>query len=189
MAPVTHERAKRVDAVRNRERVIAAAQAVFAEAGLEASIEEVADRAGVGRATIYRSFPTKEHLIAGVAIERLATFERLATDALADEDAGAAFRRVLVTIAELQAGNRILLSALRVPGDVTGLDEARTAMTGALERLMRRAKRQGSLRRDATPADVKALMSGLTHSLTAEQQSDPKVWRRYANLIADALAA
>lgn len=189
MSPGTQERAKRVDAVRNRQRVIEAAQAVFAEAGLEASIEDVADRAGVGRATIYRSFPTKEHLIAGVAIERLATFERLATDALADEDAGAAFRRVLVTIAERQAGNRILLSALRVPGDVTGLDEARTAMTSALDRLMRRAKRQGSLRRDATPADVKTLMSGLTHSLSPEQLSDPKVWRRYANLIADALAA
>jgi AcrR family transcriptional regulator len=178
----------RADAVRNRERVIAAAESVFAEFGLGGSIDDVAARAGVGRATIYRSFPTKEHLIAGVAVQRLASFARLATEALQDEDAGAAFRRVLVTISETQANDRIMLAALRLGSDVGGLSEARSATSAALGRLMRRAKKQGSLRSDASPEDVRALMTGLTHSLTPEQQRDVKVWRRYANLIADALA-
>jgi AcrR family transcriptional regulator len=183
----TPPRPKRADAVRNRQRVIAAAQSVFAEVGLDASIDDVAERAGVGRATIYRSFPTKDHLIAGVAIERLESFERLATAALDDADAGAAFRRVLVTIAESQASNRVLLAALRLEGDAGGLEAARAGTAAALGRLMTGGKRQGSLRPDATPEDVRVLLTGLTHSLTADQQSDVEVWRRYANLIADAL--
>jgi AcrR family transcriptional regulator len=189
MGPATAARPMRADALRNRERVIAAAKSVFAERGLDASIEDVAARAGVGRATIYRSYPSKEHLIAGIAIERLGSFERLATDALADADAGAALRHVLVTIAEAQASDRIMLAALYSASHVGGLDEARAATRAALERLMRRAKRQGSLRRDASPEDVRVLMTGLTYSLTAEQQHDVRVWRRYANLVADALAA
>ena len=188
MGTATQSPPKRADAVRNRERVIAAAQSVFAELGIDASIDDVAARAGVGRATIYRSFPTKEHLIAGLAIERLASFKRLADAALDDEDAGAAFRRVLVTISETQARDRIMLAALRLGSDVGGLDEARSATSAALERLMRRAKKQGSMRRDASAEDVRVLMTGLPHSLTPEQQHDVNVWRRYANLIADALA-
>ena len=67
---------KRADAVRNRERVVAAAAAVFAERGIEASVPGVAERAGVGKATVYRSFPTKEHLVAAVVADHLAEFER-----------------------------------------------------------------------------------------------------------------
>ena len=66
---------KRADALRNRERVVAAAAEVFAERGIEASVPEVAVRAGVGKATVYRSFPTKEHLVAAVVTGRLAEFE------------------------------------------------------------------------------------------------------------------
>ncbi len=94
MAAAATPRAKRADAIRNRERVIAAAASVLAELGPEASVDDVAARAGVGRATVYRCFPTKEHLVAGVAAERLRRFEQLATDALEEEDAGAAFRQV-----------------------------------------------------------------------------------------------
>src|SRR5919107_1582877 len=63
---------KRADAIRNRERVVAAAAAVFAERGIEAGVPEIAARAGVGKATVYRSFPTKEHLIAAVVEEKAA---------------------------------------------------------------------------------------------------------------------
>ncbi|MDX6690755.1 MAG: hypothetical protein QOG15_2212 [Solirubrobacteraceae bacterium] len=187
MTTRTPPRPKRADAVRNRDRVIEAAQAVFAEFGLDASIDDVAERAGVGRATIYRSFPTKDHLIAGVAVERLQSFESLATHALQEPDAGVAFRSVLVTIAESQARNRVLLAALRLEGEEGGLDAARVATSAALGRLMTAGKRQGSVRPDATPEDVRVLLTGLTHSLTVDQQSDVEVWRRYANLIADAL--
>lgn len=185
----THDRPRRADAIRNRERVLVAAQEVFAEAGLDVCIDEVALRAGVGKGTIYRSFPTKDHLIAGIAIERLASFEQLATGALEDEDAGKAFRRVLVDIAQANADDRVMLEAMRLSTTVLELNEARAGAAVALERLMRRARAQGHLRRDARADDVRVLLSGLTHSLSHEQQHDRKVWRRYANLVVDALSA
>jgi AcrR family transcriptional regulator len=185
----TPDRPLRSDAVRNRRRVVEAAEAVFAELGVEARIDDVAARAGVGRATIYRSFPTRDHLVAGVAIERLRRFELLALDALGEEDAGAAFRSVLVTIAETHPKDRVMLEALRLSDAVPELAAARAETSAALDRLIARAKRQGRMRRDATADDVRVLFSGLTHTLTPEQRRDPKVWRRYANLIADALGA
>lgn len=189
MSPETAPRPKRADAVRNRERVVGAAVEALAELGPEVSIDDVAARAGVGRATVYRSFPTKDHLIAAVAVERLRRFEQLATDACDEPDAVAAFRSLLVTIAENNAKDRIMLGALRLTSEIPELTHARAATSAALDRLMRRAKRQGGLRRDATAEDVRVLFSGLTHSLTAEQQQSPQLWRRYANLIADALSA
>lgn len=185
----TAERPMRADAVRNRARVIEAARAVFADAGLDASVDDVAERAGVGKATVYRSFPTKEHLIAGVAVDRLANFERLAVEALDDDDAGAAFRHLLVTMAEVHAADRIMLGALRPITTVPELEHAREATSAALARLMRRAKAQGGLRSDATPEDVRVLLSGISSSLSCEQQHDAKLWRRYANMVADALGA
>lgn len=181
-------RPRRADAVRNHSRVVEAAEAVFAERGPDASVDEVAERAGVGRATVYRCFPTKDHLVAGVAVGRLQRFERLAIEALGEPDAGVAFRSLLMTIAEAQAGDRIAIGALRIEGGVGGIDEARAATVAALDKLMRRAKRQGHLRRDATAEDVRVLLSGVGHALRADEQRDPAVWRRYAALVADALA-
>lgn len=185
----TAERPLRADAARNRLRVVEAAEAVFAELGVEASVDDVAARAGVGRATIYRSFPTKDHLVAGVAIERMRRFEREVTEALDEPDAGAAFRGVLLGIAESHPKDRVMLEALHLSDAIPELAAARASASATLDRLIARAKRQGRVRRDATADDVRALFGGLTHSLTPEQQRDPRVWRRYANLIADALGA
>jgi AcrR family transcriptional regulator len=143
----------------------------------------------VGRATVYRSFPTKDDLIAGLAIERLRRIERLVAGAQEKPDAGAAFREVLLAIAESHPKDRVMLEALRLQDAVPELAAARAAASAALDRLIDRARGQGHLRHDATAEDVRVLFSGLTHALTPEQQADPGVWRRYANLIADALSA
>ena len=81
--PATRTRA---DAVRNRARVVAAAAEVFAEKGEDAVVPDIAARAGVGKGTVYRCFPTKEHLIAAVATERARWFEREARAAAADPE-------------------------------------------------------------------------------------------------------
>ncbi|MFL5844372.1 MAG: TetR/AcrR family transcriptional regulator [Solirubrobacteraceae bacterium] len=189
MTARTSERPLRADAARNRLRVVEAAEQVFAELGLEASVDDVAARAGVGRATIYRSFPTKDHLVAGVAIERLRRFEQMALEALAEEDAGTAFRGFLVRIAEAHPKDRVMLEAMRLGEAVPELAEARAATSAAIGRLIDGGRRQGALRKDATADDVRVLFSGLTHALTPEQQRDGALLRRYANLIADALSA
>jgi AcrR family transcriptional regulator len=95
--PATRTRA---DAVRNRARVVAAAAEVFAEKGEHAVVPDIAARAGVGKGTVYRCFPTKEHLIAAVATERARWFEREARAAAADADPWSAFSAFLARVAE-----------------------------------------------------------------------------------------
>jgi AcrR family transcriptional regulator len=180
---------RRADARRNRDAVVRAAAEVFAEKGLDAGIPEIAARAGVGRATVYRSFPTKEHLVAAVAEQRLDWVAAVALEALGDEDAGAAFERVVIAIAERQATDRSVAGSMAADIHLPDLDAARTAAHTALEALMTRARAQGALRADATDEDLKVLFTGVATVLREQHERDPAVWRRYGQLIADALRA
>jgi AcrR family transcriptional regulator len=182
-------RPRRADAVRNHERVVQAAAEVFAEKGLGAGVDEVAARAGVGKATVYRSFPTKERLVAAVACERLRWFERRAAAAAESEDPWEAFVGLLRTAAEAQPGNRILSGSLASVSDLPEVRQAREAMAGAMDRLVGRAQAQGAMRADATPQEVRVLFAGVARVLSDERERDVAVWRRYADLIAAALRA
>lgn len=182
-------RPRRADAVSNRQLVVAAAARVFAEHGVEASVGAVAERAGVGKATVYRNFPTKEHLISAVAVERVRSIEQLAAEAATRPDAWGAFCELLERIAEARARDRIMLEALELQGHVEELAAARAAAHRALERLMDRAKRQGRMRPDATVKDIRVLFAGLIHGMSDEQRDDAPAWRRYGALIANALRA
>lgn len=177
----------RADAVRNRAKVIAAAADVFAERGIDASLDEVAERAGVGKATIYRSFSTKEHLMSALACERLEEFQRLAQTALREDDAWSAFCELLAAMAETQASDRILGGALASPCQLPELTAARQATLAALQKVMRKAQRQGTMRADATVQDVRVLFAGAAHILTEAGELDAAVWRRYGLLIAAGL--
>src|SRR3954454_18236418 len=95
---------RRAATCRNRERVIAAAAEVFAERGLDAGVPEIAARAGVGKATVYRSFPTKDHLIATILSALMDWFERRSREAAEEPGAGHAFRALLIDSSEYQAG-------------------------------------------------------------------------------------
>jgi AcrR family transcriptional regulator len=178
---------KRADAVRNRERVVAAARAVFAERGLEASVPEVAARAGVGKATVYRSFPSKEHLIAAVVVDRLEDFEQRARELLDEPDAWAALRDLLSEKAIEHCADRTLASAIQSGATSQLLIEARRRMWGAVEALMDRAKAQGAMRASASTEDLRVLWGGAARMLTADDVDDPDEWRRYARLALDAL--
>src|ERR1700693_6131204 len=106
--PVSSDRPRRADAVRNRERVLAAAEAVFAESGLMAQVEEVARRAGVGVGTVCRHFPTKQALVEAVLEAMYESVVHDAQVALAQVDAGDAFRSFFVSLSEFQARHRAL---------------------------------------------------------------------------------
>ncbi|MEA2292852.1 MAG: hypothetical protein QOE86_491 [Solirubrobacteraceae bacterium] len=180
----------RVDALRNRERVVEAAAAVFAEHGLDAGVDAVAVRAGVGKATVYRSFPTKEHLFAAVAVQRLRWFEEQAEAAAVRPDAHAAFGDLLEALAEVQARDRVIGGSLTGElAEVPELVEAHAAAQVALERVMAGARAAGDLRTDATPGDVRTLFGGLCRELGERGERDPAVWRRYARLIVAALSS
>jgi AcrR family transcriptional regulator len=180
---------KRADAVRNRERVVAAARAVFGERGIEASVPEVAARAGVGKATVYRSFPTKEHLIAAVVLDKLDEFERRARELLDEPDAWDALHELMREKAVEHCGDRTLASALQAGVSSDSLAEARRRMWGAVDELMERAKAQGRMRENATSADLRVLWGGAARMLAADGVDDPAEWRRYVGLVLDALRA
>ena len=179
----------RVDALRNRARVVEAAEAVFAEHGPDAGVEAIATAAGVGKATVYRSFPTKEHLFAAVAVQRIRWFEEQAeAAAAAPGDPLETLERLLMALAEVQARDR------RIGGSMTGatmrvpeLLEARADATAALDRVVARGRAAGVLRADATAEDVGVLFGGLCRELADRGERDAAVWRRYARLIVASL--
>jgi AcrR family transcriptional regulator len=182
-------RALRADAARNRERILVAAQHVFSEHGLDASVAEVAREAGVGKATVFRSYPTKEHLIAAIVCDRVRWVEELATEALEQPDAWAAFKELLVDLAHRHATDLTHLEGLARHTDAPLLTEARAAANAALRKLMEKAKRQGAMRADATPEDLRLLFHGVTHAMTEDERRDIAAWTRWAELFANALAA
>jgi AcrR family transcriptional regulator len=190
--PSTDEpRALRADAARNRERILVAAQHVFSEHGLDASVAAVAREAGVGKATVFRSYPTKEHLIAAIASDRVRWVEELVTQALEQEDAWAAFKDLLADLAHRHATDLTHLEALARNTDAHAplLAETRKATNLALRRLMKKAKEQGAMRADATPEDIRTLFLGVTHAMTEEDRHDAKAWARWADLFANAFRA
>ena len=91
-APV---RPLRADAARNRARVLDAARTAFAEAGLDVGVEEIARRAGVGKGTLYRRFPTKEALVRAIFEDILDEIDRLVAEADAERCRGTAFAHYL----------------------------------------------------------------------------------------------
>jgi AcrR family transcriptional regulator len=178
----------RSDALRNRERVIEAAAVVFAERGMDAGVDEVAMRAGVGKATVYRSFETKEHLYAAVAVQRARWFEERAEAAAERPDAFAALEELLVATAEMQAGDRVVGSSLYGrAAEVPDLAEGRRRARAALERLVSKARDAGGVRADVTAEDVGTLFSGFSRVLSERDERDPAVWRRYARLVVAAV--
>jgi AcrR family transcriptional regulator len=189
MPSATEPRALRADAARNRERILVAAQHVFSEHGLDASVAEVAREAGVGKATVFRSYPTKEHLIAAIACDRVRWVEDLVTEALQQPDAWTAFRDLLADLAHRHATDLIHLEALAHESDAPLLTEARAATNAALRRLMEKAKQEGAMRADATPDDIRTLFHGVTHAMTDEERGNVTVWRRWAELFANAFRA
>jgi AcrR family transcriptional regulator len=179
----------RADAVRNYERVVAAAAAVLAEKGEDAGVPEIAARAGVGKGTVYRCFPTKEHLVAAVVAERLRWFAGVAEDAAARPDAWEAFVDLLAESAERQAVDCTFAVGLGSESALPELEQARARMYAAVDRVMERAQAEGRMRQGVTSEELRVLFAGTARMLRADGNRDPAAWRRYAGLIADAMRA
>jgi AcrR family transcriptional regulator len=181
----------RRDALINRERVLAAADAMFREHGLEVSVGEIADAAGVGRGTLFRNFPNKEALIAAVAVQRFDDALRAGNEMLANEhdDAEVVFTFIGYMTAR-QEEDRALLQA--VTDDVLMSDPAmgdvHRAMLELLEELLERGKRAGSVRPEATAADLLMLLKGLCLRPAAELPLAPATILRHLDLVRAALS-
>jgi AcrR family transcriptional regulator len=177
----------RADARRNREKVLDAARAAFAEHGREAQIDDVARRAEVGVGTVYRHFPTKEALLVALAED---TFARLAerSRALLDrEDAWEAFVAMLWDAGEAVTADRAFTEAMSMqlsPEPCPGQREL-SVIAGEL---MRRAQAAGRMRADVLVDDVPMLMCGVG-SATGRPHACPDAWRRHLAIVIDGLRA
>ena len=178
----------RADARRNRAALLAAAREVFAEQGLDASLDEIARRARVGNATLYRRFPSRRHLIAEVFANHMTEAVGLAEVALEHPDPWAAFVGYLTRVCELQATDRGLAELLVTTAfdDDERLAALRaTAQQRAVD-VLARAQRAGRLRADFTMRDLGLLM--MANTGVVQHSDDPQAWRRQLALILGGLA-
>jgi len=180
---------KRCDAVRNRERVIAAAATVFARDGLDAPVPEIARLAGVGKGTVYRNFPTKEHLAAAVAISRLQQLEQRAATVLATVDGPAERLRMLVlAVLEQLSHDRAVGEAVDVVADHPEVLEVQRRVSALLDDALAGAIDAGAVRDDVDGGDVKVLLTAVARALPPLSDGGwPGLWERYALLVLDAL--
>jgi AcrR family transcriptional regulator len=153
------------DSIRNRERVLEAAKAVFSAGGPEASLEAVARRAGVGIGTLYRHFPTRDALFEAVyrrEVDQLGDLaEKLTREAMPVE----ALRRWLRANVELVATKKDMLAALALAAH--GRPElyaySFNRLTNALRALLDRAVAAGAIRADVSPEDLLRALVGMCY--------------------------
>jgi AcrR family transcriptional regulator len=178
----------RADAERNRTALLVAAREVFGEHGLDASLDEIARRARVGNATLYRRFPSRRELIAEVFAGRMNEYVQLADRALSEPDPWSAFVGYLTRLCEMQATDRGLSELLitNTFDDDHRLTELRAAAQRGATEVIRRAQADGSLRSDFTRQDVSLLL--MANSGVVRRSSDQQAWRRQLSLLIDGLA-
>ncbi|HZO96635.1 MAG TPA: helix-turn-helix domain-containing protein [Gaiellaceae bacterium] len=182
--------AGRVDARRNRERLVAAARELFASEGVDVSVREIARRAGVGVGTLYRHFPAREELVDAVLEEAFEEVVASAEAALAEPDPWLGFRRFVEEALALRARNRGLKDVAEA--HMRGRRRAaamRRRLRPPLERLVARARDAGALRADFTPEDVPLLFWGSDRVLELTAGVSPELWRRHLGFLLDGLRA
>jgi AcrR family transcriptional regulator len=184
------DRTLRADAERNRRRLLDAAQELFRERGLDVGVAEIAQRAGVGRGTLFRNFPTKQDLVAAIVIDRMAEATDYGRRLLDAPDAGEALFGFLEEVVGRQQLDRALFEA--VHDAFLANQEIRAAhaeIVGGLEELLTRAKDAGAVRSDVGAMDVLMLLKGVCEAATAFAGSDPSIVSRQLDLVRAAISA
>jgi AcrR family transcriptional regulator len=183
------EKPLRADARRNREKVLAAARAVFSEQGVDAQMDDVARRADVGVGTVYRHFPTKDALLQALTDELFEVIAAHVRTLVDRDDPWAAFEEALWFGAQKTAGDRAFSEILgaqrkdlqrRCPG------EADLIVT--VGELMRRSIEAGQMRPDVVIEDVPLLMCGIGSASAMPHPTDA-AWRRHLRIVLDGLRA
>lgn len=184
------ERALRADATRNRGRIIEAARAVFAEQGLDASMNEVARRAGVGVATLFRRFPTRDDLITATFADKMAAYADAIDDALADPDPWHGFCAYVERVCGMQAADRGFTDVLTVTFPTAkGFEAVRDRAAAGFAELIGRAKAAGQLRQDFVHQDLVLVLMANAGVVAGTGTAAPEAWRRLVAYLLQAFAA
>ena len=183
------KRTLRADARRNRESVIAAARELFASDGLDAQMPDVARAAKVGVGTVYRHFPTKDHLVAAVAA---AHFDRLADSArkgLDQSDPWDGISMFIRSAAQMQADDLGLCEVMSTRPDLMDAAARASGLPELCDQLVKRAQRSGQLRADLDWQDVPMIACGLGRVTQAPPPPSLGRWPRLVEIILDGLRA
>ena len=184
------DRPLRRDAERNRLLILSAARTVFAQRGLEASLDEVAREAGLGVGTVYRRFPNREALIDALFADGINTITRVVEESLAMARAWDGLRHFMASMLELQChdkGLRDVMLSHRGPDPAEDL--LRDRIKPPLYNLVQRAQREGDLRADLSPTDIGVLEVAALGAAELTAAARPEAWKRYLTIIMDGMRA
>jgi AcrR family transcriptional regulator len=180
----------RRDARRNRESLLAAAQAHFAANGIDAPLDQVAKDAGLAIGTLYRHFPTRLDLIQALFAEKLQSWLRAAERSAALDDAWQGFVLFVEAMCQLQADDQGFndLVSMRLP-EAAGLAATQDRIGEIAAHLIRRAQQQGRLRPDLTTEDLAFVIWSQSRINQATRDIAPRAWRRHLYLMLDGFRA
>ena len=181
--PEFTDRKPRSDAQRNRESILEVAKQEFTRSGANASLEEIAKKAGVGPGTLYRHFPTREELLVAVyrsEVEKLAGAARTLADTLPPVDA---LRARLLLFVDAVETKQIIAPVLNtLVGDPKKVFEASYAQIHeAIRALVKRAIKSGDIRKDLDPGDLLRALVGVANVATSPE------WQQSARRLVDIL--
>lgn len=181
MATTTHQepafvrpKPQRADARRNYEAIVAAAREAFARDGVTTSIDDIARSAGVGSATLYRHFPTRNDLVVAAITENMVTIHRRGVELLTAADTFTALREwLLAEIDQVSTYGGLPASVLDAATEEgTALGVTCASMQALTARLLRRAKRAGTIRRDVTADELFDLANGVAWIVSRRRPAD-----------------
>lgn len=187
--PTPPPRHVRKDVARNRELLLAAADVVFRERGAQATLDDVARQAGVGVATAYRHFESKQALIEALIDDRLQRAEEIIEEAEALEDPRRGLEHFLYGVCALQAKDRGMREAMASEQPVDKADHLRERFVPRVVQLVDAAQRAGVLRPEFSATDV-APMIWMIGALNDHAGAiSPELWRRYLAFLIDGVLA
>ncbi|MFW0785152.1 helix-turn-helix domain-containing protein [Gordonia sp. CPCC 206044] len=180
----------RADAERNRLRIIEAAREIFAERGLEVTLDDVAARAGVGVGTVYRRFANRDELVVGVLAEHLAHVADQTRAALGDPDPWQAVVDVLTLVTTSMATDRGLAALVMwIDHEQPEIKAAKAVLIEQLRKVYDRASDAGVLRPDFAHTDFFGVLTMLSAVAETTRPTAPDAWRRFFELILDGMRA
>jgi AcrR family transcriptional regulator len=177
---------RRADAVRNRQRVLEATRTLLADPGVHLTVEAIATRAGVGVATVVRSFGSKEALIDVAVTDLLEPVIRRARDCLSANSAQDALPRFLIELIAFQSGHWIIgdqLRGLNLPSTTA----QRAALEKAVTDMVNRARDEGAIRTDIDPDVISVLIRNMTNAISRSPSASPQLAESYVSVLMDGL--
>lgn len=183
--PQPARRKPRVDAQRNRDRILEVAKQAFTRSGANASLDEIAKDAGVGPGTLYRHFPTRDELLEAVyrtEVEKLAAAERKLAETM---PAMEALRTWMLMFVDYISTKKIIAPALNAPagGAAKVIEASYAPIHEAMRSLVKRAIKSGEVRKDIDPIDLIRALVGVAYL-----ESSPD-WKQSARRLVDILIA